>query len=82
MISLRIKVPGSYSKINEIELVHLLQFIFEVTNHDVVWFDITMYVPFVMHPLNEIQESNTDADYCLCPEMLLIPSDQIIDGET
>jgi hypothetical protein len=73
MDSLFVQIGHRDSIVNEIELVHLVQLIFEVSNHDVVWLDVTMDETFVMHRLHLLDQTNTDAHDCFRAEVLFVP---------
>ena len=82
MLPILISIGLRNSKINEVELVHLRKLRFEVSDHDVVWLDVTVNVAFVVHPLNQVDKTNTNAHDSFGAKMLLVSSDKIIDGET
>jgi hypothetical protein len=73
MDTLFVQIGHRDSIVNEIELVHLVQLIFEVSNHDVVWLDVTMDETFVMHRLDLLDQTNTDAHDCFRAKVLFVP---------
>ena len=78
MFALTVQIGVRDTKVDQINLVHLLYVVLEVADHNIVGFQITVYVPFVMKLLEEVHHADTNANHRLDTEMLLVPTNQII----